>query len=245
MVTPSNFRLTPVMDACNTIDALPASIKTLDVRLWDRFRRGRYALAVNMIDDLWKWFDHSHVTRINNVFRQTSQQIESFTLKGIPVGVQLFWPDPPALSSQAEPYWPNLSKMRVELLPSTPDGEPLFRPRDHSRTGMEAEMVEYFNTHKADVNKDELNKLYRAIAQAATRMPRLESLILNAMIDPAIHIFELEITSSSVHATWCVNSDFEPDDQVMEALGQLALHKGKRLKVDTWDGLGIEEMTDG
>ena len=129
--------------------------------------------------------------------RQFSQHLRSFRLRDVVVGNQIFWPTadlsnptPPL----AVPHWKHLEIIHIIYRIATTDGiwlfgkepgtnPPLGRVEDGS-WDMDRRVCIF--RHKAE---PQINEFYAAAARAATEMPRLQEMYLEAS-DAKCHGFE-------------------------------------------------------
>ncbi|OTA60668.1 hypothetical protein K449DRAFT_435059 [Hypoxylon sp. EC38] len=158
--------------------------------------------------------------RMASALRQLSQRLEEGKFRGVLGSPQLFWPKQLA-PEQPGPYWPDLDCIDILYEPQMPSGERLF-------------LID----GQWHPNQTRLDEFYRAVAFAITRMPKLRTMNLKALLwwelltPYYFHIFSFVVRGKVATATWRALPRYVPCEEIIQILKQAAHHRDLELVVE-------------
>lgn len=183
-------------------------------------------------------------------YRNATQKMTIVDVHGMLGTPELFWPKQINEANPA-PFWPNLKYMELYYHILDPTGEWFFEPDAYGNRRHQADlplhglpasytpredMLPMQNRYTADQNK--MDDFYTAAAKAATNMPKLQHLRLQALtywngqVAP-FHVFKFTTDQRVGRATWSGSPPFEPSIDVFKAWRQMASKRGLFLSFES------------
>ncbi|KAK7755714.1 hypothetical protein SLS62_002326 [Diatrype stigma] len=159
------------------------------------------------------------VDTLSCTLREISYGLTTLQVLG-PIGPQFFWPLGGSKKAQSNTHWPRLKSLGAHLHFVQPGGTYLFKHTIQNRQlGRACQKCVW------EANSGPLNKLYSAVAKAASKMPKLEVLALRVMVAPGPlwHEFRFQLVDGRrAYLCWISDPLFEPSEEVLRLWKEVA-----------------------
>ncbi|KAI1074328.1 hypothetical protein F5B20DRAFT_596172 [Whalleya microplaca] len=143
--------------------------------------------------------------KLSYTLRAASSTLRTLHMNGF-IGTGFFWPTSNSIKGDANtPFWPNLRELVVHFL-FLPDGTILFRKCLVKGGSNRGQWQSWFEN-----NKEGLDMLHGWVVEAASRMPRLQTLVLRSKLSGGfLHDFRFSVTGRVAKASWSCHPFYRP-----------------------------------